>query len=172
MGKIKKPDKAKLIIGILTSDKELLKKTEAILEKAFGRIDHKSGLLEFDLTDYYEKEMGRGLLRCWLSFERLIEPLSLSGIKVKTNRIEERSSMGCRRRINLDPGYIESAKLVLASTKNFSHRIYLDKGIYAEVTLIYEDKKFCGLKWTYPDYKTETALRFLEEARKIYMHNL
>ena len=159
-------------MGILVTDKELLAKTEAILEKSFGKIDSRSELFAFNLTDYYEEEMGKDLLRCWISFERLIDPYLLCGVKVKTNKIEEKLSIQGKRRVNIDPGYIESAKLVLASTKNFSHRTYLDKGIYTEITLIYENKKFCELRWTYPDYKTDTALKFFTEVRKKYLDSI
>ncbi|OIO75667.1 MAG: hypothetical protein AUJ85_02440 [Elusimicrobia bacterium CG1_02_37_114] len=167
MGKIKPPDKVKLIIGILFPGQEDTGAVEAALVDLYGRIDLKSEVMPFDFTDYYSEEMGGNLLRYWLGFERQILPGDISEIKVKTNEIEDTfGSINGKRKINIDPGYISSSTIVLTSTKNYSHRIYLDKGIYAEVTLIYEHGDFKTLPWTYPDYKTDTAKQFFLKARK------
>jgi hypothetical protein len=119
--------------------------------------------------------MGPNLLRKFVGFEKLIRPKELASAKLFTNDLEEKISerFGSERRvINLDPGYITLAKLVLASTKDYSHRIYLGDGIFAEVTLYYSNKRFHAWPWTYPDYKTSDYCRFFERMRKLYIESL
>lgn len=169
MGKIRKVEDVKLFSGLIAKDKETISAAEEKLEKLFGKIDIRSKILKFTFTDYYEEEMGRNLLRCWVSFEKPISPEALAEIKVKTNKIENKLTDSDKRRINIDPGYIDGAKIILASTKNFSHRIYLSKGIYGEVTSIYKGKNFHFLEWTYPDYKAEDAISFFLEARNKHL---
>ncbi len=106
----------------------------------------------------------------FISFEKLIEHVSLSDIKIFTNQIESDHLKDNKRKVNIDPGYLTLAKLVLASTKDFTHRIYIGKGIYAEVTLFYQDKNYRGWPWTYPDYKSEISLSFFQKVRSAY-HN-
>ena len=117
--------------------------------------------------------MGRGLFRVFLSFEKLIDPAGLVDAKLITNMIEDRladSTQSPRKRpVNIDPGYITAAKLVLASTKDYSHRIYLDKGIYAEITLSYRNKQFMPCDWTYPDYRTGEYIDIFTKIREIFM---
>jgi len=172
MGKIKKVKPVKLIMGIIARDENIIKESDPSLKNFWGEIDVRSSVISFDLTDYYEEEMGKNLLRQWWSFEKLISPDEIAEHKIKTNEIEKKLSVDNRRKINLDPGYIDSAKLVLASTKNYSHRIYLRNGIYAEVTLIYEKNAFHSLSWTYPDYKIEVASHFFSEVRARYLEQI
>ncbi|MFC1806958.1 DUF4416 family protein [Candidatus Omnitrophota bacterium] len=172
MGSIKKPHKVKLLIGIIAQSNELILLAERVLQKSFGEIDYKSQIIRFDFTDYYEKEMGRNLLRRFISFKELITPSKLAKIKVLSNKIESKiskSSPGGNRKVNIDPGYINDAKLVLASVKDFSHRIYLSKGIYSEVTLQYRDRSFRYYDWTYPDYRTDEYLKIFHDIRALYM---
>ncbi|MFH1062987.1 MAG: DUF4416 family protein [Candidatus Omnitrophota bacterium] len=152
MGQIAKPEQAKLIIGLIAKQ-EFLDIAGLRLAKTFGKIDYTSEILEFDSTRYYAREMGIGLKRQFLSFSGLIKPEALASIKLKTNKIEEKffSCQG-KRYVNIDPGYLSVSKLVLATTKDHQHRIYLDKGIFAEVTLRYRGKTFCPWAWTYADY--------------------
>jgi hypothetical protein len=116
--------------------------------------------------------MGEDPKKQFLSFDKLIMPDQLADIKNSTNRIESQYSIEGKRTINLDPGYLEESKLILASTKNFSHRIYLRAGIWAELTLSYAAGKFVTHPWTYPDYQTELAYDFLHKAREIYIGQL
>jgi len=167
MGMIEEVNPAKLIRGIIACSEGVIKEAEPFIGRSWGEIDLRSPIIPFDFTQYYEEEMGKALLRQWWSFEKLINPEEIAEIKIKTNEIEQ--NVGDRRKINLDPGYIDGAKLILASTKNYSHRIYLRNGIYAEVTLIYEKDAFHPLAWTYPDYKDKTALQFFSEVRKKYL---
>jgi hypothetical protein len=177
MGKIELPKPVKLINGILSSMPELFPEAERCLLEKFGDIDHKTGLIPFTFTDYYNKTMGQPILRQFLSFSKLIEPDELPGIKIWTNKLEDKLAHAKRhskipRPINLDPGYLDQAKLLLASTKDYSHRIYLSKGIYAEVTLYYQDGSYQSWPWTYPDYKTKEYAEFLQTARNAYQKQL
>jgi hypothetical protein len=115
--------------------------------------------------------MGPGLLRCFFSFSTLASPENLAAVKLQTQAIEERyrAPVAGGRRINLDPGYLDSFKVVLASTKNASQRLYLRAGIYAEATLFYYDGGFHGLQYTYPDYLSPAALAFFTELRSGYL---
>ena len=119
--------------------------------------------------------MGPNLLRKFLAFERLIDPGELASAKVFTNRLEEKSAGGGsdgRRAVNLDPGYITLAKIVLASTKDYSHRLYLADGIFAEVTMHYAGGRFNAWPWTYPDYQSEAYCEFFESLRNRYRDSL
>lgn len=168
MGKITKHPPVKLIVGFIFKKALTLKDAKAALEKHFGKIDFESAPLNFTYTDYYEKEMGRGLERVFVSFKKLISASDLARIKIWTNRIEGRFLSGKNRLINIDPGYLELAKLVLATTKDFNHRIYLKDGIFAEVTLYYAHKTFHPWDWTYPDYRTQEYLGIFNKIRQIY----
>ena len=130
--------------------------------------------MPFDYTDYYTEEMGEKLLRKLISFEKLVEPLELIETKIFTNSLEEKflHAENQGRQINLDPGYITAAKLVLASTKDHVHRIYLGRGIYAEVTLKREGKTFRSWLWTYPDYGSDGHIAIFNEIRRMYMAQL
>jgi hypothetical protein len=168
MGRITKPQPVKLIIGFITADLEVMKQAEALLEKHFGQIDYASNILDFDKTDYYQEEMGPDLKRKFFSFQKLIQPETLPEIKLYTNKIEEQfSATDGRRKINIDPGYITAAKLVLATTKDYQHRLYLGEGIFGEVTLRFKDGSFRSWEWTYPDYKTEQYIAVFNQIRNI-----
>ena len=163
----------KLVVSVLSSETDAAEKALGALKKRFGETDFKSKVLDFNYTDYYEPEMGKGLKRTMVAFEKLVPPGELSGIKTFTNGIEDcfLTEAG-NRRVNIDPGYLTLEKLVLASCKNFAHRIYLDKGVYAEITLAYKTKDFRPLEWTYPDYKDAPMLEMLREIRRIYAKNI
>lgn len=162
----------KLICAVMFSPAADLESAVADLENRFGKIDHKSPVYEFNFTDYYNHEMGEDLKKRFLSFENLIMPDQLADIKNSTIKIETDYSKNGKRTVNLDPGYLEESKLVLASTKNFSHRIYLKDGIWGELTLSYAGGRFVTHHWTYPDYQTELAYDFLKKARDIYIGQL
>lgn len=168
MGAIKKHPCVKLIIGFIFKEEAVLKKAEDILESQFGRIDFASQILAFKHTDYYKNEFGAGLKRKFIAFKKLILPQELSKLKIITNQIEKRLAHLRQRRINIDPGYLDMAKLVLASTKDYRHRIYLNKGIYAEITLFYQDKTFKSWEWTYPDYKSAEYITIFNKIRESY----
>ncbi len=166
MGTIRKPQEVKLFTGVIAVSREAAEKALREMQQKFGDIDVRSPEINFDFTEYYSPEMGRGLLRQWVSFDRLIDPSEIAAIKIATNQIEEKFSLLGKREVNLDPGYVTPAKVVLASSKDYSHRIYISGGIYAELTLMYRKNKFVSLEWTYPDYKSEVAVKFFNEIRK------
>jgi hypothetical protein len=172
MGVIGTPKKAKLFCGIISSDAETEQKTLAVLEKKFSEIDLTSTAMIFDFSDYYAPEMGDDLNRFWISFKKLITVADIAGIKKFTNSTEDSFAVNNKRRINIDPGYITPANVILATTKDYSHRIYLSGGIYGEVTAIYKKAKIVKLPWSYPDYFSNPATEFLLKARKDLMKQL
>lgn len=160
----------KLICGIIRATDCKVDKVMDTLTDEFGTIDFKSPTIPFDFTHYYNNEMGREhhsympLQREWISFNPHIRAEDLRSIKLTTIEIENKFRRpNNTRTVNLDPGYITLSNLVLASTKNYSHRIYLGDGIYAEVTLIYKNQHFQSLEWTYPDYQANVNI--FEEIR-------
>lgn len=175
MGAPKKIRDVKLIVGMISNDTELMLKTERIFERKFGPIDFRTSLLDFAFTDYYEPEMGRNLKRQFISFRKLIASERLADIKLYANSVEFQHSAdkgSPSRRINIDPGYLTEAKFVLATTKDHQHRIYLNKGIFAEVTLKYVEKTFLPCEWTYRDYQTKEYVDIFNEIRKIYVQQI
>jgi hypothetical protein len=172
MGEVREPQPVKVFVGILLALPSTLPELHALLEDQLGPIDTQSHLLEFDYTNYYEPEMGSGLKRKLLGFGCLASPEALVELKIFTNRVEQTFAINGRRTVNLDPGYLTAARVVLASTKDFAHRLYLGKGIYGEVTLLYQKKDFRALPWTYPDYRSEAYRQFFRELRRVYMAQL
>lgn len=175
MGQICTPRPVKLFVGMLAARTDLFEVAQREMAARFGSIDAVSDVMPFDFTDYYADEMGPNLLRKFVGFDRLINPKELAAAKLFTNELEEEISEqfgSGRRLVNLDPGYVSLSKLVLASTKDYSHRIYLGDGIFAEVTLHFSNRRFNPWPWTYPDYKTEAYRRFFESLRGQYIEKL
>lgn len=168
MGKPALRPKVKLVCGIIFSQEEALSSTKALLCKRFSALDFESGVIDFNFTDYYRLEMGSGLKRQFISFSRLIDPGGLCGIKAFTNKIEARFAINSRRQVNIDPGCLDMSRLVLATTKDYSHRIYIGQGIFAEVTLSYRNNSFSPLEWTYPDYRSREYAGIFNKIREIY----
>lgn len=164
----------KAIIGVLIAEPSILPKVYQQLTDQFGPIDYTSELLPFTSTTYYEAEMGKGLQRQFISFEKLIDAGTLADRKLFTNQVEQafRQKDTSRRRVNLDVGYVCMAKLVLASTKDHAHRIYLRGGIYAEITLRFYRKSFQPWEWTYPDYRSPAYIAIFNHIRAIYREQL
>lgn len=175
MGVIRQPQPVKFFVGVITGNLDLLSLLEVPLTKEFGPIELRSPVYPFDFTSYYEDEMGSGLLRQFIGFERLIEPQTLAAAKRFTNGLEAQiiqQTRPVRRPVNLDPGYLEQGKIVLASSKNYSHRIYLSDGIFAEVTLYFEDKRWRSFPWTFPDYRSGRYDDFFYALRKSFRAQL
>lgn len=172
VGKIGIPKHVKLFVGLITNEISLIERIKDTLMKRFGETDSQSDLLNFDFTAYYDKEMGSDLKRKFLSFKKLISMENINTVKIFTNRLEKKFSAQGKRRINIDPGYISLSKLVLLTTKDYYHRIYLGKGIYAEVTLYYKDKALKPLEWTYPDFKSDNYIEFFKRVRDAYSSQL
>ena len=144
----------------------------AELGSEFGSFDMVSPWMPFDYTSYYEQEMGAPLFRRLLAFKSLIEQLDLASVKLITNHLEDQYMRNGRRRVNIDPGYLSYERFVLASGKNFIHRIYIGQKIYADLTLIYQQGAYQKLPWTYPDYADRPITSFLAQARAKYAVDL
>lgn len=172
MGDVKPPQPVKLMVPMLASEVALFSQAEVALSEAFGAVDWRSELLPFEATPYYARELGLPQWRCFVTFAELVDPGSLAEIKLCTNAIEQVLAVQGQRRINLDPGYVSLAKLVLATTKNQWHRIYLGQGIYAEVTLSYQRGAWRPQPWTYPDYASAPYLAILDGVRRRYKAQL
>jgi hypothetical protein len=168
MGTAREPMPVKLIASLLTGDLDLLAEVRLSLACLFGPLDLESDLAPFGHTDYYAAEFGPALQRQIVTFERLIAPTDLPTIKRQTNELEWSSARAGRRRVNIDPGYVSLSKLVLATTKDHAHRLYLGQGIYGEVTLTYQQGRFRPWPWTYPDYAGDQYCALFMEIRKRY----
>jgi hypothetical protein len=166
------PRPAKLVIGLIMKDRALFEPLGVELAAGFGPVDMVSSWMPFDYTTYYEPEMGTPLFRRVLTYKKLINQETLPEIKLATNRLEQSLALSGRRRVNIDPGYLLYERFVLASGKNFSHRIYIGRHIYADLTLIYQRGGFEKLPWTYPDYADQPMLEFLTRVRRKYALDL
>jgi hypothetical protein len=162
----------KLVMGILSSRGGGEGDVESLLVEQWGAIDYRSTPFPFTFTDYYDAEMGGGIERSFVSFSRLVDPSRLARIKLQTNAIEDRFRGNGRRTVNLDPGLMALSRFSLATTKESAHRIPLEAGIYAEITLLFRRKSFQPLDWTYPDYRSERYIQLLGEIRRIYKAQL
>jgi 8-oxo-dGTP pyrophosphatase MutT (NUDIX family) len=178
---IRESPPVKLVVGILTSAPDMLPATEERLTSAFGAIDARSELFRFDWTHYYDAEMGGPIHRQFLSFAKLIQPEAIAPAKIATNEMEMELAKtvglsaphpSALRPVNLDPGYLEQSKIVLASTKNFFHRVLVARGIYAEVTLHYREGEWKSFPWTFPDYGSERYHPFFTTLREMYRRQL
>jgi Domain of unknown function (DUF4416) len=173
MGQILPPSPALLILAASSRDAEALNWSREHGEQAYGPIAFASDAFDFTETDYYTSTMGADLKKQFFAFERLIGPAALAGVKRATNALEAQyAALGHHpqpRPLNLDPGYITPAKLVLASTKDHAHRIYLRDGIYAEVTLAFRQKRWQPLDWTYPDYRRDDYQQFFTRCRELLL---
>jgi len=163
----------KLFAGLLSGDLDLLRRARQLLARRFGPVDLESDIWPFDHTDYYAAEMGPGLQRCFYAFRPLVNPDRLVEIKHETNALELEIAEQCLlsdipRPVNIDPGYLDLTKLVLATTKDRGHRIYLGHGIYAEVTLQYARNAWQTFPWTYPDYAQPDYHAFFLKLRELY----
>lgn len=153
MAHIRQPEQVKILFGLLYPDLEWLSRIEEAIESHWGRIDMRSEPFDFHYTHYYADEMGERLMRSWCTVKNLASPADLADWKVLSNQLEEKWSREENRIVNIDPGYICLSKLILASAKDFAQRIYLGRGIYAEITLSFTGGTFIPMPWTYPDYR-------------------
>jgi hypothetical protein len=163
------PKSVKFICALIYQDEGVYSKVKTSLERKFGTLDFESKAIVFDFTDYYCAEMGSGLTKRLVAFKKLQDAARFSSIKRFCVAIEKRYAPDNRRSINIDPGYLNEAHLVLTSTKDFYHRLYLGKGVFAEVTLYYAHRQFQDLPWTYPDYRTPDHKEMLTQIRNVYV---
>ncbi len=177
MGVIRPPRRVKLICGMIGPDPDLMRRARKLLTRFLGETDVTSDVWDFDATDYYEPEMGPDLKRWFVGFEELVFPDRLAEIKRNTIELEakladENLRPRDQRVVNLDPGFVGLSKLVLATTKDHAHRIYLARGIYAEVTLKFTHGAWVAWPWTYPDYAAPTYHPFFMQVRKRLIEQL
>ena len=173
MGELRVPVLAKLFIGMISSDSVLF---DSMIEKLcllYGPVDRISDDVAFDRTEYYYDEMGRTLLKRFVSFDQLIDQDAIIEIKHTTNALEQNELNEQKGRlINLDPGYVTAAKVMLATTKDYSHRLYLGRQIFGEITLSFKGGHALGHPWTYPDYLKKEYTDFFEKVRVHYMRQI
>jgi hypothetical protein len=167
MAQVTEPQPVQLLVGVIFTASDLLDALEADMVDRMGRIGSKSPAFDFDITAYYRDEMGSGLRRVFYAFEDLIDPAAIVEVKLAANLIERAFTEGGRRRVNLDPGYMDFYKLVLVSNKYLGQKIYLGKGVYADPTLYY-DKGWKPYDWGFPDFKSGRYDAFLTEVRSTY----
>ena len=165
-------DDVKLISSLFTARKALIDRVISELEGLLGPADWISPALLFDRTRYYEKEMGWPLHRRFISFQKLVRPEDLIQIKLTTNDLEKRYLRDGKREVNIDPGYISLERLVLATGKNYTHRIYLSRGVYGDLTLVFRKGTFTPLQWTYRDYADPEIIRYFNGIREAYKSQL
>ena len=169
----REPEPVKLVASIFTGETELFAEVLRRLQERFGPVDMLSEPMDFDHTDYYEEEFGPALVRRLASFDRLIRPEELPAIKLYTNSLEqEYLTEDGRRRVNIDPGYVSLERFVLATCKNHYHRIYLGRGVYADLTLVYRKGEYRPLEWTYPDYSEPHMRALIKQIRLRYAYRI
>ncbi len=167
----------RLVVGVLSAEDTAELAALEALRARFGQLCFQPEREEFHWTDYYRPEMGERIMRSYWVFERLVDPSTLSAIKRETDSLEQRLAVEGKRRVNLDPGMLGTARFCLATTKDRSHRLPLADGIYGELTLIYEHGGFKALPWTYPDWASEPVrlmlsaerMRLLDDLRHLHL---
>ena len=176
MWELNDPIPVKLIVAILCSDAQCLDQVRPALAEAMGPIDLVSDVWPFGQTAYYADQAGRQIVRQFVSIEKLIDPGALADMKHQTNQIEQDLARVLDRPfprpVNLDPGIVEPSKLILATTKNYSHRIYIGKKMYAEVTLVFDKGGWHPLPYTYPDYRQRSYFDFFTQVRDKLLRQL
>ena len=171
MGAVYEFEKEKLIIGVIYHEKEILDKALEILVSEFGEVEAVSEEFSFseEFSTYYDDEIGGEGFRRIYSFKETIDPSRQAEIKIRTNEIEAELSQDGNRKINLDPGFINHGRLLLATTKATGFRIPLKDGIYTELTLFWARGGWQKLPWTYRDYQSERVQKFITEVRRTYL---
>ena len=193
MAEIRSFPPVKLMCGIIAARDEHFIRAEERLSGLYGPVDSRSARFPFALTDYYEAEMGPGLKRGFLGFSRLIDPSGLAAIKIRTNGLEKEIAAefgtdrqpGCLGRlgrqerpgrrsriVNLDPGYLTAAALIMATAKDFSHRIPLQEGIYGHLEFLFTKTGIRRLGWTYPDFAQAGYEAYFLDVRREYLRRI
>lgn len=172
MSKEKKQSLAVLVIAFLYNNELSLKEAIKLTIKKFGLIKATSDTFYFTYSKYYEEEMGENLKKIFIVFESMISRESLVNVKKITDKIELKLSKNSKRTVNIDPAILTLENFILATNKNFTHRIYLKNGVFADLTLIYKNNSYTELPWTYSDYGSEYTKNFLNKTRKIFYDKL
>ncbi|MCP5106569.1 MAG: DUF4416 family protein [bacterium] len=164
--------KVKLFSGVIYRDEHIYPGIKEKLEGFFSSVDLETGPIDFNFTTYYNREMGTPLFRRFISFEKLIDPQELPDSKLLTNKLEIETTLEGNRAVNLDPGYLSDANVIIATTKNHYHRVPLTKGIYAHIEYMRIGKKLVTMEWTYPDFKSPQYMVFFEQLIPLYRQGL
>lgn len=172
MAETKPPQPVKFFIAALFSNADVLSDALKFVKDTWGDIDYQSNDYPFDVTDYYVPEMGEGILRRIISISKLHPPTLLVEMKLKCNSIENDLANGSKRLVNLDAGYLDHNKVVLASAKEAGQKVYLDKGIYADLAGRYKAGKYQPFEWSFPDFKDGRYDNDLLSIRKKYLKQL
>jgi hypothetical protein len=172
MGQIVEPSKIKLITALLWNEYVNIEEVFSRIEKEWGTIDARSAEYDFIHTGYYKDEFGERLRKQFVSFEKLVDINLMPDIKIRGNELEDEFLYGKNRSVNIDPGYIANAKLVMPTTKNLPHRVYIGNNIYADLQLIYKKPSFQTILWTFADYKEPFNLEFFNKVRERYMEQI
>ena len=162
----------KLLAALIYRENDFFRVCLEKLGEAFSPLDFEGSQHPFDLTDYYQAEMGTGLSRTLVSFRGLISPLSLADAKLKARKIEERFLLARKRRVNVDVGYLDLFKVVLASGKERGQKLYLGDRVWADLTLTYTDGSFHSLPWSFPDFAAGIYDGDLQAIRGLYKEEL
>ena len=169
MAIIKKHQPVKGFAGITFSEAVNLEKVLEPLQLQLGRIDQMSEIFTFDpFTDFYQVEMGSPLKKVFVAFAATVQADFLPEMKHISNKLENEFLVKGNRIVNIDPGYLTQAKVVLATTKDYSHRIYLTKGIFGDLHLVYKDRSYQSQPWTYPDYQQTLVISFFNTLRESF----
>ncbi len=169
MGLSSNNNPVKLVTSFIYKDEACLEQAEKSILKRFGEYEPLIESLPFDYTDYYNEEFGEPLKRKLVAFKKLVKIDKIYKVKQFSNKIENRLKEGGKRRVNIDPGYVTEAKLVLLTTKDYTHRLYVGGKIFAETTLYYQNDAFRAWPWTYPDYASDELRGYFEKIRDIYV---
>lgn len=166
MGTERIPRPGRLVMGILFSREGILPEVEKEVVQIFGTVTMRSEVVSFGkYSDYYEEEMGKEIGRCFWAFNLPFPRGALAEAKLATNRLERNLAREGKRTVNLDPGLLTPESLILATTKPYCHRVYLAKGIFADLTLTYGKAGYEAMPWTYPDYREKWARDFFHRVR-------
>ncbi|MHB8881708.1 MAG: DUF4416 family protein [Thermodesulfovibrionales bacterium] len=161
----RRPEDALLFTGVLFSSPELFDQACIVMQQTFGNILLQSPVFQWEHSSYYADELGSPLFRSFLFFQNMVDTAAFAAYKHEACSIESAFEVQGKRRLNIDPGYMTSAKVVLASRKNYSHRICIGKGIYAELELYFQDGRFNPLPYTYTDYREARSCEVFQQAR-------
>jgi hypothetical protein len=166
------PLPVKYFIAVLFPEAEKLLQVKKELISRWGAFDFEGQDHPFDATDYYQPEMGTPLCRKLMSFARLYTPALIVSMKLECNDIENSFSRTGKRTVNLDAGYLDHNKFILASAKEAGQKVYLDKGIYADLSGRYKEGKYRPFEWSFPDFKDGRYDGELLAIRKLYMQQV
>jgi len=172
MGVLLRQKPVKLVASVIFRDEKYWEYAWKKLKRLYGLLEPFEKNMPFDYTDYYCKEFGKPLKRKLICFKKLVRKDGISKIKIATNGIEDSCRKDGKRTVNIDPGYVTEAKLVLLTTKDYVHRIYIGGKIFAECTLFFQDGTFNAWPWTYPDYGSKELVEYFNGVREMYMKDI